>query len=81
MNITAGSAEHKALVSEFYKGNDGNFSQTDINSLDTILTAAKVLNFIPGLFHANDNFTLYAAAAQQCDKVRCLLVTLLNKIA
>ena len=61
MNITAGSAEHKAFVSEFYKGNHGNYSQTDLDRLDNKLMAAKL-----------GNFPFYAAAAQQCNKVRCL---------
>ena len=71
VDIAAGSAEHKAFVSEYYKGNDGNISQTNLTGVDSKLTAAKLLG----------NYSFYAAAAQQCDKVRCLLVTLLNKIA
>ena len=47
-------------MSEDYKGNDGNYSQADLTSLDGKLTAAKLLA----------NFTFYATAAQQCDKVR-----------
>ena len=47
-------------MSEYYKGNDGNYSQADLTSLDSKLTAAKLL----------ENFTFYATAAQQCDKVR-----------
>ena len=66
MNITAGSAEHKALVSEYYKGNDGNYSQTVLDSLDNKLAGARLL----ANFYAASRLKFYAAAAQQCKKVR-----------
>ena len=57
VNITAG--EHKAFVSEYYRGNNGDINQTDLADVDNKLTSAELL----------DNFSFYAAAAQECDKV------------
>ena len=59
VNITAGAAEHKAFVSEYYRGNGGDINQTDLVNVDNKLTSAELL----------DNFSFYAAAAQECDKV------------